>query len=95
MPFMHSQERKLGEEQAETLLHIGHCAREFNLSRAHRSQLASRAGEVAEVNDEDRDVNHDEEDGIDSDEEDEKDEDDGDENNVFTGQSASYFASIR
>ena len=55
---MHTEVRKLGEADAETLLEIRARAREFNLSRERRRQKAiqqSVDGALVEVNDEDAD----------------------------------------
>ena len=56
LPFMHTEVRKLGAAEAETLLEIGARAREFNLSRERSRQRASQQsvdGALVEVNDED------------------------------------------
>jgi hypothetical protein len=76
LPFMHTDERKLGKEEAETLLMIGHQAREFNMKNERRRQEARQP--AAAGNDEDEDEDEDENgvvdgDGVYSDEDDEED----------------------
>lgn len=76
LPFMHTDERKLGREEAETLLMIGHQAREFNMKNERRRQEARQP--AAAGNDEDEDEDEDENgvvdgDGVYSDEDDEED----------------------
>lgn len=57
MPFVHTDERTLGAEEAETLLQLGHQAREFHVSvERRRLDAIISNNQEKEVKDEDVDV---------------------------------------
>lgn len=57
MPFVHTDERTLGAEEAETLLQLGHQAREFHVSvERRRLDAIISNNQEKEVEDEDVDV---------------------------------------